>query len=34
MAGWVNRRVTTVVGTAVAVLVVGLDAHLLLDLLG
>jgi manganese transport protein len=34
MAGWVNRRVTTVAGAVVAVLVTGLDAHLLLDLLG
>jgi manganese transport protein len=33
MAGWVNRRVTTAVGVLVAVLVIGLDAHLLLDLL-
>jgi manganese transport protein len=34
MAGWVNRRATTVAGAVVAVLVVGLDAHLVLDLLG
>jgi manganese transport protein len=34
MAGWVNRRVTTVTGVAVAALVTALDAHLLLDLLG
>jgi manganese transport protein len=34
MAGWVNRPGTTAVGALVAVSVVGLDAHLLLDLLG
>jgi manganese transport protein len=34
MAGWVNRPVTTVVGTLVAVLVIGLDVRLLLGLLG
>jgi manganese transport protein len=34
MAGWVNRRATTAVGVLVAVLVVGLDGHLLLGLLG
>jgi manganese transport protein len=34
MAGWVNRRATTVVGVLVTALVVGLDAHLLADVLG
>jgi manganese transport protein len=31
MTGWVNRRVTTAAGTLVAVLIIGLNAHLLLD---
>jgi manganese transport protein len=30
MGGWVNRRITTVVGGVVAALVVGLNGHLLL----
>jgi manganese transport protein len=32
MAGWVNRRATTAVGAAVAALIIGLNAHLLLQL--
>jgi manganese transport protein len=32
MAGWVNRRLTTAVGVVVAVLIIGLNAHLLLEL--
>ncbi|WP_040338945.1 Nramp family divalent metal transporter [Candidatus Blastococcus massiliensis] len=32
MGGWVNRRTTTVVGGIVAVLIIGLNAHLLLGL--
>ncbi len=28
-AGWVNRRITTVAGSVVAALIIGLDAHLL-----
>jgi len=32
MAGWVNRRITTVIGAVVAALIVGLNLHLLLDL--
>ncbi len=31
MGGWVNRRVTTAAGCVVAVLIIGLNAHLLLD---
>jgi manganese transport protein len=30
MAGWVNRRVTTVAGAVVAALIIGLNGHLLL----
>ncbi|MGY1605957.1 Nramp family divalent metal transporter [Geodermatophilus sp. SYSU D00700] len=30
MGGWVNRRVTTVAGSVVAALIIGLNAHLLL----
>jgi manganese transport protein len=30
MAGWVNRRTTTVAGSVVAVLIIGLNAHLIL----
>jgi manganese transport protein len=30
MGGWVNRRITTVVGAVVAALIIGLNAHLLL----
>ena len=33
MAGWGNRPITTVVGALVAALIVGLNAHLLLELL-
>jgi manganese transport protein len=33
MGGWVNRRVTTLVGCVVAVLIIGLNAHLLIGLL-
>jgi manganese transport protein len=33
MAGWVNRRVTTVAGSVVAALIIGLNGHLLLGLL-
>jgi manganese transport protein len=32
MAGWVNRRVTTVAGVVVAALIIGLNAHLLIEL--
>ena len=32
MGGWVNRRSTTAAGAVVAVLIIGLNAHLLLDL--
>jgi manganese transport protein len=32
MGGWVNRRITTVVGGVVAALIIGLNAHLLLGL--
>jgi manganese transport protein len=32
MEGWVNRRLTTAVGVVVAVLIIGLNAHLLLEL--
>ncbi|CCG01105.1 Nramp family divalent metal transporter [Blastococcus saxobsidens] len=32
MAGWVNRRVTTLVGCVVAALIIGLNGHLLLGL--
>jgi manganese transport protein len=32
MGGWVNRRTTTVVGAAVAALIIGLDLHLLVQL--
>ena len=32
MAGWVNRRVTTVAGAVVAALIIGLNAHLLIGL--
>jgi manganese transport protein len=32
MGGWVNRRVTTGVGALVAVLIIGLNLHLLVDL--
>jgi manganese transport protein len=32
MAEWVNRRITTAVGSVVAVLIIGLNAHLLLEL--
>jgi manganese transport protein len=32
MGGWVNRRVTTVAGSVVAVLIIGLNLHLLVDL--
>jgi manganese transport protein len=32
MAGWVNRRITTVAGSAVAALIIGLNAHLLVGL--
>ena len=32
MGGWVNRRVTTVVGAVIAALIIGLNAHLLLGL--
>jgi manganese transport protein len=34
MQGWVNRRVTTAVGAAVTVLIVGLNGYLLVELLG
>jgi manganese transport protein len=34
MGAWVNRRVTTAAGAVVAVLIVGLNLHLLVDLLG
>ncbi|MCZ2858738.1 Nramp family divalent metal transporter [Blastococcus sp. VKM Ac-2987] len=34
MAGWVNRRVTTIAGAVIAALIIGLNAHLLLGLLG
>jgi len=33
MGGWVNRRTTTVVGAAVAALIIGLDLHLLVQLI-
>ncbi|MGY1735909.1 Nramp family divalent metal transporter [Geodermatophilus sp. SYSU D00684] len=32
MGGWVNRRVTTVAGSVVALLIIGLNAHLLVGL--
>jgi manganese transport protein len=32
MGGWVNRRRTTAVGCLVAALIIGLNAHLLLEL--
>jgi manganese transport protein len=32
MGGWVNCRSTTAVGVVVAVLIIGLNAHLLLEL--
>jgi manganese transport protein len=32
MAEWANRRITTAVGSVVAVLIIGLNAHLLLEL--
>jgi manganese transport protein len=31
MGGWVNRRITTAGGVLIAVLIIGLNAHLLLD---
>ncbi|MDK3255059.1 Nramp family divalent metal transporter [Blastococcus capsensis] len=34
MAGWVNRRVTTLVGAVIAALIIGLNAHLLIGLIG
>ncbi|MGY1720926.1 Nramp family divalent metal transporter [Blastococcus sp. SYSU DS0552] len=34
MGGWVNRRTTTVAGSVIAVLIIGLNAHLLVGLLG
>jgi hypothetical protein len=33
MTGWINRRVTTMVGAVVTALIIGLNAHLLLGLL-
>jgi manganese transport protein len=33
MGAWVNRRVTTVAGSAVALLIIGLNAYLLVDVL-
>jgi manganese transport protein len=33
MAGWVNRRITTVAGGGVAALIIALNGHLLVDLL-
>jgi manganese transport protein len=32
MGGWVNRRRTTLLGAGVAALIIGLNAHLLLQL--
>jgi manganese transport protein len=34
MAGWVNRRRTTAAGAVVAALIIGLNAHLLVELAG
>jgi manganese transport protein len=33
MAGWVNRRITTVAGGGVAALIIALNGHLIVDLL-
>jgi manganese transport protein len=32
MAGWVNRRITTIAGSGVAALIIGLNGHLLIGL--
>jgi manganese transport protein len=32
MAGWVNRRITTIAGSVVAALIIGLNGHLLIGL--
>jgi manganese transport protein len=32
MGGWVNRRATTATGVVVAALIIGLNAHLLVEL--